>query len=68
MGDFNFCDTDIDKGGGLSGHDKTSLPLWNDLIAHLSMVDPFRDQYPTLGSVEKVVSCEHMSAIIMTGG
>ena len=46
LGDFNFCDNDTDRTRGLSKHDKVVSYLWNDFLSNLSVVDPFRDQYP----------------------
>ena len=47
LGDFNFCDNDLDRTRGLSKNDKSIQYMWMEFLSHLSISDPFREQFPT---------------------
>ena len=46
IGDFNFCENDLDKGKNMSSKDKVITPIWDDICSSIAVVDPFRMQYP----------------------
>ena len=46
IGDFNFCENDLDKGKNMNSKDKVITPIWDDICSTIAVVDPFRMQYP----------------------
>ena len=48
IGDFNFIDNDLDKGGGMNGQDKTITQVWQNFLQELNLDDPFRKSKPKL--------------------
>lgn len=48
LGDFNFVDSDIDKGKNMDARDKMIHPVWQDILSKTCMIDPFREQRPKM--------------------
>ena len=46
LGDFNFVDCDVDKGGGMNNRDKAIWPIWQNLLHQLNLQDPYRKHKP----------------------
>ena len=46
IGDFNFVESDIDKGKGMSQSDKMICTFWEKFTSEIGIVDPFRIQCP----------------------
>ena len=46
IGDFNFCENDLDKGKNMDSKDKTVASIWNHVTEDIAIADPFRMQYP----------------------
>ena len=46
LGDFNFVETDLDKGKNMDQRDKLVSNLWESIKSKNGLVDPYRVQYP----------------------
>ena len=46
FGDFNFADTDLDKGKGMNPNDKSCAKIWEKFLSETTLVDPFRLSNP----------------------
>ena len=46
LGDFNFCDGDIDRTSGITKGDKIYAKPWAGLLNNLVMYDPYRKHFP----------------------
>ena len=47
LGDFNFVDNNLDKGKGMTSHDKKISDIWEAFKRKICIVDPFREHFPT---------------------